>query len=125
FYGDTLPLVHNGCANSTPLLQQKNVSLKPGTNQDLINSQNLSLTIRDHLLEVRYDDPSISSLRATVWYMTGKKDQIKMEHSEGVNTGGRFVTALRRDVGYGDLTILGMDVELPPGAPSGSKISAM
>jgi alginate biosynthesis protein AlgX len=125
FYREILPMVNNGCANSTPLLQQKNVALKPGMNQVLINSQNLDLTSRDHLLEVRYADPSISTLRATVWYMTGKKDQIKMERSSEVDTNGRFVTALRRDAGYGDLTILGMDVELPEGAPSGSKISAM
>lgn len=126
FYREIVPLaVSNGCATSKPTLARKDFTLRNGGNEVLVNSSALDINGSRHVLDLTFSDPSIKTIRGTVWYITGKKDEFKMERPASMDTQGRFVLELRDDAAYRDLEVLGVDLELPENATAGkTKVSA-
>lgn len=120
FYRRVIPMVGNGCARRTPVLS-KTVTLKGARTEALFNGggQVRDLTGRNYLLDIRFDNPAVEKLKATVWYADGGKDPISLENSARVEADGRFVVELRSDRDYGGRTFLSLDIEAPEGVPAG------
>src|SRR5690606_4535969 len=73
FYREVVPwAVSNGCAASKPTLARKDFTLRNGGNEVLVNSSALDIKGSRHLLDLTFNDPSIKTVRGTVWYITGK-----------------------------------------------------
>ena len=65
-------------------------TLKPGKNELLVNSKNMDLRNSSHQIDIRFADPSVKTLQATLWYMNGRHEDIKIEKPETSDTDGRF-----------------------------------
>jgi alginate biosynthesis protein AlgX len=126
FYREAVPLaVANGCAQEKPALVRKDYTLGSGRNDVLVNTSAADMASGRYLLDLKFSDPGVKTLHGTVWYMTGKKEQFKVERSPAMDTQGRFVLELRDDGDYRDLNVLGVDVDLPEGsAPGKTKVTA-
>ena len=49
----------------------------------------------DHIIDVKFSDPGVKNFKAVVWYTNGSKETISIEHSDYIETNGRFVVELR------------------------------
>lgn len=125
FYRQVVPLVNDGCRGRKPILQGR-TQLRSTSEEVLFNGggEVLTLASRRHLIDVQFADPSVSELRATVWYTNGSKETIQIKNSEYLEAGGRFVTELRDDPDWGDRTFMSMDLSLPEGVTPGVDVSA-
>ena len=67
---------------------------------------------RDYVLDVQFSDPTMLELRGVVWYTSGNKENLRVEHSQHApSQKGRFVTSLKSEGNWGDQIFLGFDVE--------------
>ena len=115
-YRQAMPLLQDGCNGKTAILERE-VMLKQGNNEVLFNGGGMVRPIkgRDYIFDLQFSDPATKELRAQVWYTTGNKDKLRIEHARrGPSRKGRFVTELRSDEDWGNLTFMGLDVELQP-----------
>jgi alginate biosynthesis protein AlgX len=116
FHRQALPMMNDGC-NGKPAILDREVTLRIGNNEVLFNGGGAvrNLRGRDHLLDIQFSDPNTLLLRGQVWYTTGNKDTMRVEHSaRAASLKGRFIVALREDGAYADQTFLGLDLELEP-----------
>lgn len=116
FYRQAMPLLEDGC-NGKPVLLEREVTLRQGSNEVLFNGGGKvrALKGRDHVLDIRFSDPTTLELRGLVWYTSGTKDSLRIEHSpHAPSHEGRFVAALRDDQHWGDQVFLGLDIEIAP-----------
>ncbi len=90
FYRQAMPLVDNGCSGRKTVLSRK-VKLRQGRNEVLLNSAALPIRSGSYVADVTYSDPSVHELKNTIWYMNGRREQLKIEQSKAVDTGGRYV----------------------------------
>lgn len=119
FHRQALTLLDDGC-NGKPALLERELTLKQGANEVLFNGGGAvrALKGRDHLLDVQFSDPTVRELRGLVWYTSGNKDALRIDHPEHAPSHkGRFVTALRDDANWADQVFLGFDIELAPPEP--------
>lgn len=118
FYRQVMPLIDNGCSGA-PVALQRELGLRMGRNEVLFNGGGAvrELRGRDHVLDLQFSDPSVSELRAVVWYTNGAKEHIHIEGAERIDRAGRFVLDLRNDGNWGDQVFLSLDVELQPPPP--------
>lgn len=125
FYRQAVPMVDNGCAGKPALLSNK-VTLKPGTNQVLLNGADAVRELRSGTsqIDLRFSDPKIHEAEATVWYFTGRREKYKLEQSNRIDTGGRYLFELRYEPGWSDLTVMGLDITPPADAPPGLTVEA-
>ena len=126
FYRQVTPLVTNGCATRKAALS-RTVTLKGETTEALFNGGTgsvLALPGRGHLLDLRFSDPGVKNFKGVVWYANGSKETISLEHSDYIDTGGRFVVELRSDGDWGERGFLSLDVHQPPGAKPGLTVAA-
>lgn len=125
FYRQTIPLVKNGCASRKPLLA-RTATLKGASTEALFNGGGSvqQLRSRDHLLDVKFGDPGVKQFKAIVWYTNGSKETISIEHSDYIDTGGRFVVELRSDGEWADRTFLSMDVLRTEGIKPGTTVAS-
>ncbi len=123
FYRQAMPLVDNGCANGKPALVRK-VKLHPGSNEVLINSGALPIRSGGYTADVTYSDPGIHELKNTIWYMDGRREQLKIEQSKAVDTGGRYVFELRNDEDWSNQQFLSLEIEAPDDMPAGLEVEA-
>lgn len=115
-YRQVMPMLTDGCNGKTIVLQRE-VMLKQGNNEVLFNGGGAIRPIkgRDYVLDLQFADPSVKELRGQIWYTTGNKDKLRIEHaSRGPSLKGRFVAEMRSDGDYANQTFLGLDVELVP-----------
>lgn len=115
-YRQAMPLLDDGCNGKTAILERE-VTLKQGNNEVLFNGGGMVRPIkgRDYVFDLQFADPATKELRGVVWYTTGNKDKLRIEHARrGPSRKGRFVTELRSDQDWGNLTFMGLDVELQP-----------
>lgn len=116
-YRQALPLLDDGC-NGREALLDREVMLKQGNNEVLFNGGGSVRPIRgrDYILDLQFADPAVRELRGIVWYTSGNKDKLRIEHAtRGPSRKGRFVTELRSDLDWGEQTFMGLDLEvLPP-----------
>jgi alginate biosynthesis protein AlgX len=125
FYRQVTPLVSDGCRTRKPLLS-RTVTLKAASTEALFNGGGavMNLPSREHLLDVRFTDPGVKNFKGIVWYTNGSKETISIEHSDYIDTGGRFVVELRSDGEWGERGFLSLDVLKPPGARAGLGVAA-
>jgi alginate biosynthesis protein AlgX len=97
-YRQMMSLLDNGCEGKDAQMSAS-TTLKPGGKQELlVNSKNLNLQNSSHQVDIRFADPSVKTLQATLWYMNGRHEDIKIEKPETSDTDGRFDVDLRTDV---------------------------
>jgi alginate biosynthesis protein AlgX len=126
FYRQVTPLVTNGCQARKAALS-RSVTLKGDSTEALFNGGSgsvMSLPSRGYLLDVRFSDPGVKNFKGIVWYTNGSKETISIEHSDYIDTGGRFVVELRSDGEWAERGFLSLDVLKPPGAKSGMTVAA-
>lgn len=119
FYRMAMPLFDDGCNGKDAVLERE-VTLREGTTEVLFNGGGAvrPLKGRDYILDVQFSDPSLLEMRGVVWYTSGNKDALRVEHSQHAPTHkGRFVTELRRDLNWGEQTFMGLDIEVVPPTP--------
>ncbi|WP_410963290.1 alginate biosynthesis protein AlgX, partial [Salmonella sp. SAL04292] len=78
FYRQAMPLVDNGCSGRKTVLSRK-VKLRQGRNEVLLNSAALPIRSGSYVADVTYSDPSVHELKNTIWYMNGRREQLKIE----------------------------------------------
>lgn len=125
FYRQAVPMVDNGCAGQPALLSNK-VKVHPGSNEVLLNGVNglKELSSAKHMIDLRFSDPKIHEAETTVWYFSGRKEAYKLEQSERIDTGGRYVFELRDEGDWADLTLMGLEVAVPENLPEGLTVEA-
>jgi alginate biosynthesis protein AlgX len=92
-------------------------TLKPGKNELMVNSKNLNLQNSNHQVDIRFADTSVKTLQATLWYMNGRHEDIKIEKPETSDTDGRFAFELRTDEDWASQNLLAVEVQGPKRAP--------
>jgi len=125
FYRQAVPLVDNGCEGQKVVLQNK-VKLRPGNNEVLVNGQQQLLDLRggDYQVDLRFSDPSVHQAQATLWYLNGRRENFKLEQSDRIDTGGRYVFELRNDPDWADLNLLAMEIHSPEPTPDNLSVEA-
>ncbi len=126
FYRQAVPLVNNGCAGR-PAVMKNTVTLKPGANQILVNGENQPLRdLRggDYQVDLTFSDPSVHKSEATLWYLTGRRENFKIEQSDRAGTDGRYVFELRNEADWTDLNLLALDIHSPEDMPANLSVEA-
>ncbi len=125
FYRQAVPLVNNGC-EGRPAVMKNKVTLKPGSNEVLVNGSDKLRTLpaRDYLVDLTFSDPSVHESMATIWYLNGRRENFKIEQSDRVDTGGRYVFELRNDADWRDLNVLAMEIHSPENMPAKLSVEA-
>ncbi len=115
-YRQMMALLDNGCEGKPSQLTAR-AKLQPGKNELLINSQNRDLRNASHQLDIRFADPSVKTLQATLWYMNGRHEDIKIDKPQTADTDGRFAFELRTDEDWASQNLLAVEIQGPqPGA---------
>ncbi|MDD2054571.1 alginate O-acetyltransferase [Pseudomonas putida] len=115
-YRQMMALLDNGCEGK-PSQLSASAKLQPGKNELLINSQNRDLRNASHQLDIRFADPSVKTLQATLWYMNGRHEDIKIDKPQTADTDGRFAFELRTDEDWASQNLLAVEIQGPqPGA---------
>ena len=115
-YRQMMALLDNGCEGK-PSQLTASAKLQPGKNELLINSQNRDLRNASHQLDIRFADPSVKTLQATLWYMNGRHEDIKIDKPQTADTDGRFAFELRTDEDWASQNLLAVEIQGPqPGA---------
>ncbi|MNT59140.1 Alginate biosynthesis protein AlgX precursor [compost metagenome] len=110
-----LALIDNGCEGK-PAQLSANTALKPGKNELMVNGRNgviKDLTNGRHQLDIQFEDKSVKTLQATLWYLNGRHEDLKIEKPETADTDGRFAFELREDEDWAAQTLLAVEVQGP------------
>ncbi|WP_028628611.1 alginate O-acetyltransferase AlgX-related protein [Metapseudomonas resinovorans] len=119
FYRQAVPLVNNGC-EGRPVALKNRMKLRPGANEVLVNGKGSALRDlrgRDYQVDLTFSDPSVHESKATIWYLNGRRENFKLEQSDRVDTGGRYVFELRNDPDWADLNLLALEIHSPEQTP--------
>ncbi len=122
-YRQMLSLLDNGCEGK-PALMSNSTALKPGANQMLVNSRNLDLRNANHQIDIRFADPSVKTLQATLWYMNGRHENLKIDKPTTSDTDGRFAFELRTDEDWASQNLLAIEIEGPQAGAEPQKVEA-
>ncbi|MFK0088152.1 alginate O-acetyltransferase [Pseudomonas sp. NPDC090755] len=110
-----LALVDNGCEGK-PALMKASTTLKPGKNELMVNGKGgviKDLVNGRHQLDIRFEDTSVKVLQATLWYLNGRHEDVKIEKPETSDTDGRFAFQLREDEDWASQTLLAVELQGP------------
>jgi len=123
-YRQIVPLVNNGCIGKAKVLS-KHMKLTRGNNEVLFNGGGkvLHLLSADYLLDIKFNQPDIKQLKATVWYHNARKEKINLKHRNRVDADGRFVLELRSDVDWGKFIFTALDIELDETSAQNMEVS--
>ncbi|MCJ8206354.1 alginate O-acetyltransferase [Pseudomonas sp. RGM2987] len=116
-------LDNNGCEGKPALMSSK-TALKPGKNELMVNSKNMDLRNSSHQVDIRFADTSVKTLHATLWYMNGRHEDIKIEKPDTSETDGRFAFQLRTDEDWASQTLLAVEVEGPEAGAAPQQVEA-
>ena len=122
-YRQMMSLLDNGCEGK-PALLSKSTTLKPGTNQLLVNGTNKPLHNANHQIDIRFADPSVKTLQATLWYMNGRHETLKIDKPTTSDTDGRFAFELRTDEDWADQNLLALEIQGPDDAGDAQQVEA-
>ncbi|WP_263141261.1 alginate O-acetyltransferase [Pseudomonas sp. RIT-PI-AD] len=125
FYRQAVPLVDNGCVGREAVMKNK-VTLHKGANEVLVNGKDKLRTLRggDYQVDLTFSDPTVHESKATIWYLNGRRENFKIEQSDRVDTGGRYVFELRNDEDWADLNMLALEIEGPEDMPANLSVQA-
>ncbi|MBI6943566.1 alginate O-acetyltransferase [Pseudomonas putida] len=110
-----LGLLDDGC-DARPALMSASSTLKPGKNELMVNGKGgviKDLINRNLQMDVKFEDPSVKVLQATLWYLNGRHEDIKLEKPETSDTDGRFVFQMREDEDWASQNLLAFEVQGP------------
>ncbi|MFJ1336594.1 alginate O-acetyltransferase [Pseudomonas caricapapayae] len=110
-----LALLDNGCEGK-PAQMHASATLKPGKNELMVNGKGgviKDLTNGRHQLDFKFEDTSVKVLQATLWYLNGRHEDVKIEKPETSDTDGRFAFQLREDEDWASQTLLAVEVQGP------------
>jgi len=110
-----LALIDNGCEGK-PALMKASTTLKPGKNELMVNGKGgviKDLVNGRHQLDIRFEDTSVKVLQATLWYLNGRHEDVKIEKPETSDTDGRFAFQLREDEDWASQTLLAVELQGP------------
>ena len=123
-YRQMMALLDNGCEGKDAQMTGS-ATLKPGSKQELlVNSKNLNLQNSSHQVDIRFADTSVKTLQATLWYMNGRHEDIKIEKPETSDTDGRFAFELRTDEDWASQNLLAVEVQGPEAGAAPQKVEA-
>ncbi|OZY44085.1 alginate O-acetyltransferase [Pseudomonas lundensis] len=122
-YRQMMALLDNGCEGK-PALMSSSATLKPGKNQMLVNSTNKDLRNANHQIDIRFADPSVKTLQATLWYMNGRHEDLKIDKPTTSDTDGRFAFELRTDEDWASQNLLAIEIQGPEDAGDAQKVDA-
>ena len=122
-YRQMMALLDNGCEGK-PALMSSSTTLKPGANQMLVNSSNKDLRNANHQIDIRFADPSVKTLQATLWYMNGRHEDLKIDKPTTSDTDGRFAFDLRTDEDWASQNLLAIEIQGPQDAGDAQKVDA-
>ncbi len=110
-----LALLDNGC-EGRPAQMSASTALKPGKNELMVNGKGgviKDLVNRNLQMDIRFEDTSVKTLQATLWYLNGRHEDIKIDKPETSDTDGRFVFQLREDEDWASQNLLAVEVQGP------------
>ncbi len=122
-YRQMMALLDNGCEGKTAQMSAS-TTLKPGKNELMVNRSNKDLRNANHQVDIRFADPSVKTLHATLWYMNGRHEDIKIEKPETSETDGRFAFELRTDEDWASQNLLAVEVQGPEAGAAAQKVEA-
>jgi alginate biosynthesis protein AlgX len=113
-YRQMMALLDNGCEGKPAVLANQ-TRLRPGRNEVLVNGQQQLLALRSdgYQMDIRFSDPSVKVLEATLWYMNGRREKLKLEKTDTVETNGRFAFELRDQQDWAEQNLLALDIQGP------------
>ena len=122
-YRQMMALLDNGCEGKEAQMTGSK-TLKPGKNELMVNSNNLNLQNGSHQVDIQFADASVKVLQATLWYMNGRHEDIKIEKPETSDTDGRFAFELRTDEDWASQNLLAVEVQGPEAGAAPQKVEA-
>ena len=120
-----LALLDDGC-DDRPAQMSASATLKPGKNELMVNGKGgviKDLINRNHQLDIKFEDTSVKVLQATLWYLNGRHEDIKIEKPETSDTDGRFVFQMREDEDWASQNLLALEIQGRKPAPRKSRPS--
>ena len=106
-----IPLVDNGCANSTPLMEGKQeIQPTAGQNELVFSQELLKEKAGELVMDMTVSDPTVHELEVTAWYGNGTSEAFKVKQNSRANTGGRFVFLLAQDDSRHDQPFISLDL---------------
>jgi alginate biosynthesis protein AlgX len=117
-YRQLFALLDDGCEGKPPEIFSK-TRLGSSKQTVLVNSTAKMLANRNARIDIRFTDPRVKALRANFLYMNGRQESLRLDKTDNVATNGRFVFDMRTDGDWGDMVLLGVELENPEvdGAP--------
>jgi alginate biosynthesis protein AlgX len=122
-YRQMMALLDNGCEGKDAQMTGS-TTLKPGKNELMVNSKNLNLQNSSHQVDIRFADPSVKTLQATLWYMNGRHEDIKIDKPQTSDTDGRFAFELRTDEDWATQNLLAVEIQGPEAGAAPQKVEA-
>ncbi|MFL6612006.1 MAG: alginate O-acetyltransferase [Pseudomonas sp.] len=123
-YRQMMALLDNNGCESKPALMSSKTALKPGKNELMVNSKNMDLRNGSHQVDIQFADTSVKTLQATLWYMNGRHEDIKIEKPNTSETDGRFAFQLRTDEDWADQNLLALEVQGPEAGAAPLQVEA-
>jgi len=124
-YRQMMSMLDNGCEGK-PAELQASATLKTGKNELLVNGRNgiKDLHNGNHQIDIRFADTSVKTLHATLWYLNGRHEDLKIEKPETSETDGRFAFELRNDEDWASQNLLALEVQGPDAGQAPQKVEA-
>lgn len=124
-YRQMMALLDNGCEGK-PVQMSGSATLKPGKNELLVNGRNGIIDVRNgsHQIDIQFADTSVKTLKATLWYLNGRHEELKIEKPETSDTDGRFAFEMRDDQDWAGQNLLALEVQGPEAGAAPQKVEA-
>jgi alginate biosynthesis protein AlgX len=120
-----MAMLGNGCEGKEVLLSRK-TTLRPGANEVLVNGKGQLLTLpsKRHQVDIRFSDPSVKNLEATLWYLSGRREKVKIDKPNTTDTDGRFAFEMRDDSDWAEMNFFALEIMAPAGTGEPLEVQA-
>lgn len=118
-YRQMMAMMGNGCEGKPAELTGK-ATLKPNQASELlVNGRNgvKDFENYNHQIDIKFADTSVKTMKATLWYMNGRHEDIKIEKPSTSDTDGRFAFELRDDADWAHQNLLALELHGPEDNP--------
>lgn len=124
-YRQMMALLDNGCEGQPAVLAGK-ATLNAGSTEVLVNGEKSLIPVRSgsHQMDIRFSDESVRKLEATIWYLNGRREQLKIEQPASADTDGRFTFRMRDEGDWADLAFLALEIQKPEQISGPLKVEA-
>ncbi|MCY1351699.1 Alginate biosynthesis protein AlgX [compost metagenome] len=112
-YRQLFALLDDGCDGKPTVLANTAKVPVGGKREVLVNSGAKALANRNGRIELSFPDSSVKTVKASLWYMNGRHESIKLEKPATADTNGTFVFNLREDKDWAGQNLLSLELEGP------------